>query len=312
MRTEFRHCCCQFCHLLGMRPETNPWWREHEDIISWAAWWIKIIVMPRASAQKENPSLFSIQYVWVKKMTLFGFFLLHVPLPPSPFSVSCPHSLWRLVGRTVLSWLYRQRVLICSGDTAPFDISPKNRLLWWFPFSLRAFSYSVQFTVWKRPRGERVIVFLTSSIQFAAATCHTLLHDSLRSHGRTHTPTVLALIQMRRFTHSSTHPHTSMHQIREIGVILWLLRHPWVCEDESLRGYECEWNVRLQGPLFSGEEDRRIKPSASVCTPPTQKDTGGCTMKDCCILIFSLSVPDNPALFIFETCHCMWLWWFFF
>lgn len=66
-KTQFRHCCCQFCHLLGMRPETNPWWKEHEDIISWAAWWIKIIVMPQASAWEENPALFSIRDVLVKK-----------------------------------------------------------------------------------------------------------------------------------------------------------------------------------------------------------------------------------------------------
>ncbi len=172
-------------------------------------------------------------------------------------------ALWRLLGRTVLSWLDGQSILICGGDTAPFDISPKNWLLWWFCFSPRAFSYSVQFTVWKRPRGEWVIVFLTASIQFTAATCHTLLHVSLWSHGRahthththTHTLTVHARIQMRKFTHSSTHPHTSTHQIRGIGVILWLLWHPWVCEDESLRGNECEGNVRLQGPLFSSEGD---------------------------------------------------------
>lgn len=58
----------------------------------------------------------------------------------------------------------------------------------------------------------------------------------------------------------------------------WLL---WVCEDESLRGNECECNVRLQGPPFSREEDIEIKLSLSGCTSLTlslllsQKDTGG-------------------------------------
>lgn len=81
-----RHCCCQFCHLLGMRPETNPRWKEHEDIIPCAAWWIKISVMPQASAQEENPALFSIQDVWLKKMALSGFFILM----SSSFSPSLP------------------------------------------------------------------------------------------------------------------------------------------------------------------------------------------------------------------------------
>lgn len=34
MKTESRHCCCQFWHLLWMKPETNPWRKEHAEIIS--------------------------------------------------------------------------------------------------------------------------------------------------------------------------------------------------------------------------------------------------------------------------------------
>ena len=146
----------------------------------------------------------------------------HVFLPPSSmFS----HSLWQLVAHTILRWLDRRSILICSGDTAPFDISPKNWLLWWFFSSLRACCYSGQFTVWKRPRGNWLIVFLTSSIQFVAATRHTSLHVPPRSCGPAHTTAAHAHIQMCRFphTHKPTSTHTGMHQIREIGVISWLL-----------------------------------------------------------------------------------------
>lgn len=37
-----------------MRPVTNPWWRQHKDINSFDAWWIKMIMKPQASARKRN------------------------------------------------------------------------------------------------------------------------------------------------------------------------------------------------------------------------------------------------------------------
>ncbi len=181
MKTEFGHCCCQLCHLLGMKPETNPWWWEHEDIILWSAWRIKIIVAPQAG---KSGCVLNTGHLGKEKDIVWRL-LAHVALSPR----YCVSPLFVGTGWPRLSWHDRQSILICSEDTAPFDISPKNWLLWWFFASLRAFSYSVQFNVWKRPRGEWVIVSLTSSIQFTAATCHTLSHVSLWSHGRTRTHT---------------------------------------------------------------------------------------------------------------------------
>lgn len=184
-----RNACCQLWHPLRMRPETSPWWGEGEDIISWAACWIKI-GFDATGACSEGKSCFVLDtrcppkendIVWFPRLTAF----LPPSLLPSLLGLMSPLYSQQLVSRAVLSWLCSQSILICSGDTALFDISPKNRLLWCCCLTLRAIFYSVRLTVWKRPRGKWVIVFLTSSIQFTAATCHTLLHDSVGSHRHT-------------------------------------------------------------------------------------------------------------------------------
>lgn len=201
----------------------------------------------RSSAQGENPIVFSYKnFRWRKRYCLVS------SLPPSFFYASffSSHSFWWLVGCIALSWLDRQSILICSGNTTPFDISPKNWLLWWFYFSLSDIVYSVQFIVWKRPHYDWVIVFLTSQIQFSVAMCHIQLQLFSLMEARTHT--VQAHIQMCSFTNQHTPTKIPNQTNRCHFLLLW---HPWVCEDESLRGNECEWNVRLQGHLLSLEED---------------------------------------------------------
>lgn len=129
MRRESRHLSLPIsATYLGWYQRQNPGGRQHEDIILWAAWGILDhcdatgICSGGKSCSVLNTRLLG------KEKDIVWLLPCHDSLPPSSmFS----HSLWWLVAHTVLRWLNRQSILICGGDTAPFDISPKNWLLWW-------------------------------------------------------------------------------------------------------------------------------------------------------------------------------------
>lgn len=202
----------------------------------------------------ENPALFLIQRRLDKKKKEQKKRTLSSSLcfPPS---FSYVFSLVVATGRPHrISWLDRQSILICSGDTAPFDISPKNWLLWWFFFSLRAFSYSVQFSVWKTLR--RVSHCLSNIFNpiYCGHMSHSIACLSLVTwmHAHTNCTHAHSNAKIYRLKYTSAHKHAP-NQRNRCHFVTFFGTH----ESVKMKAWRemSEWNMRLQQPLFSTEED---------------------------------------------------------
>lgn len=193
---------CQFCHLLGMNPETNAWLLEHVEMISlFFNGWLFLQPCMFQIISTGTPALFSKRDVSVRKGHCLVSSLTYVP--PWLFSVIVSLSLWWLVGHTVLSWLDRQSILICTGDTASFDISPKNWLHWWFCFSQRAFSLFCP--VHCMEKTWQLVSHCLSNIFNPICSPPSHFNAQISVVRLTQTPTVRAHIQMLTFTQSRPH-----------------------------------------------------------------------------------------------------------
>lgn len=129
LETESRRCCCQLCHLLGMKPETNPRWKEGADFffLHGLLGGIRIILEPKASAWKENDVLFSKRDIWVEKRSLSGS-LLEI----------CPSLLCSVMVSLSL-WLHRIKT---AWQTKYSRLQQWSRSLWHFPKELTALKAS--------------------------------------------------------------------------------------------------------------------------------------------------------------------------
>lgn len=204
-----------------------------------------------------------------------------------------PHSLWRLVGHTVLSWLQAEYSHLQWGYSSLWHFPKELTALMVFRLSKGLFLFCPVHCVEKTPR--RVSHCLSNIFNpiYCGHVSHSTAWLSLVTwaHAHTYCTRTHSNVWIYTLKRAPANKHAPNQRNRCHFVTSLAPMSLWRWKPEGIWVWvECETS---RTPIFEWRRHRRIKLSPSVCTPPTlcvllsEKDTGGCTKRDLNILIVS-------------------------